>query len=119
MFAERWTNEAMRSRLHLLGVAPLCNRRPERAPKIFGIVFPLCWRCTGLVIGALISIILLSVQLTLQNTSITLSLALMLPMIIDGGIQKYFEIESNNLRRFITGVLFSLGSFAISYNLVY
>ncbi len=36
---------------------------------------------------------------------------LMLPLIIDGSIQLFYCIMSNNLRRFLTGILFSFGFF--------
>ncbi len=36
-------------------------------------------------------------------------LLLMIPMIVDGTVQKVWNIESNNLRRFITGLLGGIG----------
>ena len=30
-------------------------------------------------------------------------------MVLDGGIQHFFKIESNNFRRFITGILGGIG----------
>ena len=38
--------------------------------------------------------------------SIQILLCLLLPLVIDGGVQRLTSYESNNRRRFITGVLF-------------
>ena len=38
--------------------------------------------------------------------AVPLSLALMLPMVLDGGIQLLTPYESGNLRRLVTGTLF-------------
>jgi len=42
------------------------------------------------------------------------SLLLLLPTIIDGLTQAYFERESNNLLRFITGFMNGMGQMALS-----
>ena len=78
---------------------PLCNKKPERAPHIYGHTFILCWRCTGLIIGACFGII---ARLILGNFS-QIYYLLLLPVAIDGGLQYIFRIMSNNPRRFITG----------------
>lgn len=38
-----------------------------------------------------------------------LLIAFIIPLVLDGGIQLIFCIMSNNIKRFLTGVLFSLG----------
>ena len=50
MIFERIKNE--------FGKAPLCNGRPERAPHLGTFVFPLCWRCTGVFVGCIMSTII-------------------------------------------------------------
>lgn len=74
---------------------PICNRRPDRAPKIFGYTFILCWRCTGILIGVLFSSIL----------DFSIGRIFILPLAVDGIAQYVYGIESTNLRRFITGFL--------------
>ena len=36
---------------------------------------------------------------------------LVLPLILDGGIQMFTSYESNNFKRFVTGLLFGYGLF--------
>lgn len=40
-------------------------------------------------------------------------------MIVDGGIQMLFKIESNNIRRLITGILGGIGIIYIFINIHY
>ena len=82
-------------------IFPICNNKPERAPQFKGHSFILCWRCTGLVVGVLVSCILLTI-ITPLGLWIYLSL---IPMGIDGVAQYYFGYMSNNVRRFITGFI--------------
>ena len=82
-----------------------CHQIPERSFFIKGHQFPICARCTGVVLGqfiALITIWFLPVQFYL-------ALLLLLPLLIDWSLQYFFKIKSNNCRRFITGVLCGFG----------
>lgn len=90
----------------LIGRAPLCNRIPERAPHIFGYCFVLCYRCTFIFLGFLITLFIIR---NITNITITKAWVLLLPMIIDGGIQTFMGVESTNLRRIITGTIFGIG----------
>ncbi len=45
------------------------------------------------------------------------SLLLMLPMILDGGLQYLNYIISNNNRRFVTGFIFGMGTVIFSNNI--
>ena len=36
-------------------------------------------------------------------------LSLLIPLVLDGGIQLLFNVLSNNARRFVTGTLFGIG----------
>lgn len=85
-------------------IFPLCNKRPERAPHICGHVFPLCWRCTGVLIGVLI-IDILCIILTLKPIVIIPLSILCLPMFIDVYRQYGLKLMSTNPRRFYTGFL--------------
>ncbi len=79
---------------------PLCNGDVRRAPRIYGIVFPLCYRCTGVLLGLFIKP---------PFFQIWLALLLVLPMLLDGGRQYFLGRESTNPRRILTGIMFGVG----------
>ena len=82
----------------------MCNGIAERAPHIFGFCFPLCYRCTFVVI--LFSITLYISYKYKRSIPIYVIILCMLPMIIDGSLQTFFGIMSHNFRRALTGALF-------------
>ncbi len=84
-----------------------CHQIPERCFKIHGYIFPICARCTGVIIGETISIILLFFNIKLH---LYINVFLLFIMGIDWFIQHINILESNNIRRFITGIM---GGFAI------
>lgn len=89
------------------GKVPLCNQRAERAPHINSFVFPLCWRCTGLIVGGMIATV---VKLMCHvESNIWLTILASSPMAIDWFLQYSKLMESVNYRRFLTGFLFALG----------
>lgn len=96
-------------------VMPLCNKKPERAPHIFGRTFILCWRCSMVVLGTSIAYLLMNLSLIEINTSIYVILILILPMLIDGCAQYFFKIESTNFRRALTGFVFGAAISIIAY----
>lgn len=83
-----------------------CHQMPNRSFSYKGYQFPLCARCTGIVLGEVLSIIaiLCAVRINLIYT-----LALVLPLVIDGGLQYIKILQSNNARRVVTGVLAGFG----------
>ena len=90
-----------------IGKEPLCNLRPERAPKIGTFVFPLCWRCTGLLIGGIIAT---CIKLcTLIDSCPICAISSCAPLALDWSIQKLNIKESTNVRRFVTGIVLGLG----------
>jgi|GEM_PF-2061709 len=42
------------------GHAPFCNGIPSHAPILFGFCLPLCWRCTGFLLGGIITMVTLT-----------------------------------------------------------
>ena len=82
-----------------------CHRIPERCFTLGSFRFPICSRCTGILVGYPIGIYLLWTPLYPF-----LSLLLMIPLIIDGTGQYYGKWISNNLRRFVTGFWFGVGT---------
>lgn len=93
-----------------------CHQIPDRSFFIKGYQLPVCARCTGMIIGYILAIIFIIIKLEI---SIIISLILMLPLVLDGGIQyiskKYI---SNNIKRFITGVLYGIGFIYTIFNLI-
>ncbi|HKM60570.1 MAG TPA: DUF2085 domain-containing protein [Candidatus Bathyarchaeia archaeon] len=89
-----------------LGFAFFCHRRPERSFVIQGHTFPLCSRCTGLLLGffGFISLALFNLQIPLFAAFMMLLL-----LAVDGTSQLTGLRESNNLLRLLTGVLFTFG----------
>jgi len=82
----------------------------------FGCKFGVCTRCTGMYLGLLIGL-LTSEFLRQWRIPKIIPILLIIPMILDGGIQTIAYIlapergfyESTNPRRFLTGLLFGFG----------
>ncbi len=82
-----------------------CHCRDDRSFHYKGRKFPICARCTGELIGMLAGIF--SGPFYLPGVPV---LALFLvPLIVDGTVQRLTAYESNNRRRLVTGVLFGYG----------
>ena len=86
-----------------------CHCREDRSFHIRGKRLPLCARCTGELAGILGC--LLSAPFLLP--SVPLALGLLIPMVLDGGLQALTPYESGNLRRLVTGLLFGYGLTAL------
>ena len=78
-----------------------CHQMPERSFFIGDYQVPLCARCTGIVIGHMIGMIVAAFR---EVPMVTLLAAI--PLMLDGTIQKFTSYESNNKRRVITGILY-------------
>jgi uncharacterized membrane protein len=83
-----------------------CHRLPDRSFYFKGKKFPICARCTGILVGYFIAIILLF----FYPINIYFSLMLLLPLSLDGGMQYLGFYTSTNPRRFITGILAGIGT---------
>ncbi len=70
--------------------------------------FPVCARCTGVIIGQTIAIICLFIF----KLEWWINLLFLLPMGIDWGLQFLKILKSTNIRRLITGLL---GGFGLTY----
>ena len=88
--------------------APVCNCRADRAPRLGRYSFPLCWRCTAIITGMLIPLVLPP----------WLAVLFMLPCLIDGIAQYHAGIESTNGRRILTGLPAGIGIAAIVHTIV-
>lgn len=76
-----------------------CHQMEERSFKIKGYQFPVCSRCTGILTGQIIGII---IYLLKFRVSLYISIIFLLIMFIDWYIQYKKIKESTNTRRFIT-----------------
>lgn len=82
-----------------------CHQMPERSFFLKGYQFPVCARCTGVIISAIIA----TVVFVKKKLPIGLCIALSSIMLFDWGLQ-YLQIkESTNTRRFITGLIGGFG----------
>lgn len=82
-----------------------CHCLDSRSFHYKGVKFPICARCTGELVGIMTGVILwFVIRLPLYTYVIFL-----IPMVIDGSVQMFSSYESNNLKRFLTGLLFGYG----------
>lgn len=79
-----------------------CHQRIDRSLNIKSIHWPLCYRCTGILLGVFLSL-LINYFFDLNAWMILLAI----PLLIDGLLQKYTKYQSNQFKRVITGILFS------------
>lgn len=90
------------------GCAAGCHQMPERSFFYKGYQFPVCARCTGVIIGQILGAISFSF-LILSNDTIGF---LCFVMFFDWWLQRVGLLQSTNLRRFVTGILcgFAVGN---------
>ncbi len=88
-----------------------CHRRPERSFFFRGRQFPVCSRCTGILVGYC-SIPLFFLHILKLN--LLWSLLVLLPMLLDGYTQAMGYRCSNNILRFVTGLLFGIGQVGLA-----
>ena len=64
-------------------------------------------------------LIFINKKIKLDKRILIVSFIILIPMIIDGSLQTFFNIESTNVRRSVTGSLFGLGLGYILYYCYY
>ncbi|WP_099467235.1 DUF2085 domain-containing protein [Konateibacter massiliensis] len=82
-----------------------CHQMPERSFFYKGYQFPVCARCTGVILSA----ILASVVFIKKRIPIRYCLLMSGVMLTDWGLQYAQICESTNRRRFITGMIGGFG----------
>ena len=82
-----------------------CHQKPERSFFVKGFQFPICARCTGVIIAAVIAtVVFFFIRLPIWLCALMSSI-----MLLDWGLQ-YLKIkESTNTRRLITGLIGGFG----------
>ncbi len=93
-----------------------CHQLPARSPHLFGVQLPLCWRCTGILVGALVLLGWLVGTKRLPPLLPCALLALLLPLdvlynVATGG-------EGDNARRLLTGLLWGFCATAVALRLI-
>lgn len=94
------------TRFMLLGRCVGCHQRSDRSFFYKNKQFPVCARCTGVIIGQILAIIAFLLNLKLN---IIISIVFCAIMFCDWFIQKLKIKESTNIRRLITGLLGGYG----------
>jgi len=87
-------------------VFTFCHRKPERSFFWNGRQFPFCARCTGIYLGYLSYPFFL---FDVFYLNLYLTLVLILPSLIDGLLQAFYNRESNNYLRVVTGFFAGVG----------
>ena len=80
-----------------------CHQLPARSPHLFGVQLPLCWRCTGILLGALALTGWLLTKKRLPPLLLCLLLALPLPLDVLYNVVTHSD--GDNARRLLTGLL--------------
>lgn len=84
---------------------------PQRSFFFRGRQFPICARCTGILIGYIIGIIYI---IFYNRLGYIFELMLMIPLLIDGIGQYKGYFVSTNIRRLITGILGGISFICLS-----
>ncbi|MCR5273876.1 MAG: DUF2085 domain-containing protein [Clostridiales bacterium] len=92
-----------------------CHQMPERSFFLGSYQFPLCARCTGIMLGRVLAVLLFPFVLLPMKTALLVLPILMLPLPIDGITQRFTKYESNNLKRVITGILWGFATFTLVF----
>ena len=82
-----------------------CHQMPERSFFIKGYQFPLCARCTGLLLGYLFGTLLWVVE----KMSIPICIIMCGFMYMDWKLQDLHVLPSTNIRRLVTGLMCGIG----------
>lgn len=91
-----------------------CHQREDRSFFYKGYQFPVCARCTGVLIGYIAAIITIAFILP----DFWIGFIFCAVMFIDWLVQFVKIQESNNIRRLITGILGGYGVIVCEFNIV-
>jgi len=87
-----------------------CHRQEERCLKILGHTSFLCARCTGILMGFFLFIVLYHFSLLIPPR---IAVILVTPLVIDG-VSQYLNLRvSNNVMRLGTGIIFAPAFFSL------
>ena len=83
-----------------------CHQIPERSFTVSNRQFPVCARCTGILVGQIAGLIMFVMRINLPWYLVVLFFCIML---IDWSLQFFKVLMSTNIRRFISGTLCGIG----------
>lgn len=92
-----------------------CHQREDRSLKIRGWQFPICSRCTGILVGQILGVIIYMCNIKI---SFFIDCLFLFIMFLDWYIQYKSILESTNFRRFVTGNLAGIAQISIIIKLV-
>lgn len=92
-----------------------CHQKSNRSFFLGNYQFPVCARCTGMIIGYIISIVIIGIT---GYISTIVSIIFMGIMFLDWFIQFKKIEESTNVRRLITGVLGGIGVIGVIFYII-
>ncbi len=92
-----------------------CHQMPERCFKIRGYTFPVCARCSGVVAGEILALLMLIPAVVCPWY---IAAAMLAVMGLDWLEQKTGILQSTNARRFVTGILGGCGLFSIYFFII-
>ncbi|HEX8163723.1 MAG TPA: DUF2085 domain-containing protein [Pyrinomonadaceae bacterium] len=92
-----------------------CRQNPARSPHLFGAQLPLCWRCTGVALGALALVAWLFRTRRLPAAWLSVALALVMPLDVLQAILT--RGEGDNARRLLTGALWGFFASGLALHL--
>src|ERR1700753_816474 len=93
-----------------------CRQLPARSPHLFGVQMPLCWRCTGILFGALALFFWMLARKRLPPFVVCVLLSLLLPLDVLHAVVTHGD--GNNARRLVTGLLWGFCSAAATLQLL-
>ncbi|MBS5938979.1 DUF2085 domain-containing protein [Clostridium sp.] len=95
--------------------ANTCHQKAERSFFISKYQFPICARCTGLMLGYILGV---SLAFSGKQVNLLTNLVFILIMFIDWFLQYKKIKKSNNNRRLFTGFLCGLGIIGVCYTVL-
>jgi uncharacterized membrane protein len=93
-----------------------CHQLPERSPHLFGVQMPLCWRCTGIFIGALALFCWLLLKKRFPPLMPCILLSLLLPLDVLQAVVTHGQ--GDNARRLLTGLLWGFCATSVALRLL-
>jgi uncharacterized membrane protein len=93
-----------------------CHQLPARSPHLFGVQLPLCWRCTGILFGALALTGWLLKTKKLPPLLPCALLSLLLPLDVLYNVVTHGD--GHNARRLLTGLLWGFCFTSVALQLI-
>ena len=95
-----------------------CHGLPDRCLEVGGRRMPVCARCAGIVLGNLTALPWLALQGFPGAGTMLAGTALLLPALMDGGLQALTGYRSTNRRRLATGFAAGVGQALVAIGIL-